>query len=79
MLNPILAFIGDVLQNSKLWGSGELSDMLRHNWYLGLTSFGGPAVHFQIVRTHLGQLSTRIPSTNTQTVPSIICREAQMD
>ncbi|KJX93032.1 chromate ion transporter like protein [Zymoseptoria brevis] len=25
-----------------------LLDMLAHNWYLGLTSFGGPTVHFQI-------------------------------
>lgn len=24
-------------------------DMLQRNWHLGLTSFGGPAVHFQIV------------------------------
>jgi chromate transport protein ChrA len=23
-------------------------DMLAHNWHLGLTSFGGPAVHFQL-------------------------------
>jgi hypothetical protein len=23
-------------------------DMLAHNWHLGLTSFGGPPVHFQI-------------------------------
>lgn len=26
-----------------------LGEMLRSSWYLGLTSFGGPAVHFQIV------------------------------
>ena len=25
-------------------------DMLAHNWYLGLTCFGGPTVHFQIFR-----------------------------
>ena len=24
-------------------------EMLIRNWYLGFTSFGGPAVHFQIV------------------------------
>src|SRR5947208_147101 len=24
-------------------------EMLRYNWYLGFTCFGGPAVHFQIV------------------------------
>lgn len=28
----------------------DLLDMLKHNWHLGITSFGGPAVHFQIVR-----------------------------
>ena len=30
--------------------SFSVLDMLIHNWYLGLTSFGGPAVHFQIFR-----------------------------
>ena len=34
---------------SKL--TGPIEDMLLHNWYLGLTSFGGPAVHFQIAST----------------------------
>lgn len=28
----------------KLW------DTLEKNWYLGFTSFGGPPVHFKIVR-----------------------------
>lgn len=28
----------------------SLRDAIIHNWYLGWTSFGGPAVHFQIVR-----------------------------
>lgn len=28
----------------------SLADAVIHNWYLGWTSFGGPAVHFQIVR-----------------------------
>ena len=27
----------------------SLREMIYRNWYLGLTSFGGPAVHFQIV------------------------------
>lgn len=26
-----------------------VKEMLIHNWYLGFTAFGGPAVHFQIV------------------------------
>merc|ERR1711939_313452 len=29
-------------------GEGSLLEMLKTNWYLGMTSFGGPAVHFQI-------------------------------
>lgn len=39
---------------SALLPSGDVTsqvpilDMLAHNWYLGFTSFGGPAVHFQI-------------------------------
>lgn len=41
----------DIVARSMPAGLGDLSDMLAHNWYLGLTSFGGPAVHFQIVRT----------------------------
>lgn len=27
---------------------GRLSEVVRHTWYLGFTSFGGPPVHFQI-------------------------------
>jgi hypothetical protein len=33
---------------SKL--SAPLWEMIEQEWYLGFTSFGGPAVHFQIVR-----------------------------
>ncbi|CEL07110.1 Putative Chromate ion transporter (Eurofung) [Aspergillus calidoustus] len=28
---------------------GRLSEVVRHTWYLGFTSFGGPPVHFQIL------------------------------
>jgi hypothetical protein len=28
----------------RLWNT------IRHTWYLGFTSFGGPPVHFKIVR-----------------------------
>lgn len=31
--------------------SNSILEMIRYNWYLGFTSFGGPAVHFQIVST----------------------------
>jgi hypothetical protein len=27
---------------------GRLGEVVRHTWYLGFTSFGGPPVHFQI-------------------------------
>ncbi|KFY97239.1 hypothetical protein V498_02170 [Pseudogymnoascus sp. VKM F-4517 (FW-2822)] len=30
--------------------AGPVREMLRRNWYLGFTCFGGPAVHFQIFR-----------------------------
>lgn len=30
---------------------GRLSETIRHTWYLGFTSFGGPPVHFQIFHT----------------------------
>ncbi len=39
--------------SSKL--GGPLREMLQTNWHLGLTSFGGPAVHFQIVRRSPGE------------------------
>lgn len=35
------------LVSSNLQGS-PLADAIIHNWHLGFTSFGGPAVHFQI-------------------------------
>lgn len=28
----------------------QISDAFIANWYLGFTAFGGPPVHFQIVR-----------------------------
>jgi hypothetical protein len=30
---------------------GRLIEVVRHTWYLGFTSFGGPPVHFQIFHT----------------------------
>ena len=49
MLRSMLSLVGDVLAGSKPWSPRGLGDMLKRNWYLGFTSFGGPAVHFQIV------------------------------
>jgi len=54
------SFVGPFLQ--KLAGSHtadqsklvhRIQEMLRYNWFLGFTSFGGPAVHFQIVSINL--------------------------
>jgi hypothetical protein len=35
---------------SEAWDT--LKQVLRKNWHLGLTAFGGPPVHFQIVRNY---------------------------
>ena len=53
MLESILSSIDETFARSKPWISGGFAQMLRRNWHLGLTSFGGPNVHFQIVRTAL--------------------------
>ena len=37
----------DCLRPSKLFL--QFRNTLRHCWYLGFTSFGGPPVHFKIV------------------------------
>ena len=50
MLSSTLSSLVDFFSSNKPWTSSPLGDMLRQNWYPGLTSFGGPAVHFQIVR-----------------------------
>lgn len=55
-MTPLLAQIRLWMKNGRnmLLPSGDaisdiaLLDMLAHNWPLGFTSFGGPAVHFQI-------------------------------
>lgn len=52
MLSSITSSLREALARSKPLNIGGLGEMLRHNWYLGFTAFGGPAVHFQIVSTH---------------------------
>lgn len=52
MLSSIASSLREALARSKPFNIGGLGEMLRHNWYLGFTAFGGPAVHFQIVCTH---------------------------
>lgn len=54
MLYPVLSLVGEAWRSLKVSNMSGLGDMLKHNWYLGLTSFGGPAVHFQIVYNLLG-------------------------
>lgn len=49
MLSSLFSFMRDAIARSKPPRSGSLGEMLHRNWYLGFTSFGGPAVHFQIV------------------------------
>ena len=48
-LSPVWDLLKDAVARAKPPRSGGLGEMLYKNWYLGLTSFGGPAVHFQIV------------------------------
>ena len=50
MSSALWAKLNQVIADAKPPRPGGLGDMLRWNWHLGLTSFGGPAVHFQIVR-----------------------------
>jgi hypothetical protein len=52
MLSSISSVLVDPMRNSKwrTFNSEGWREMVRRCWYLGLTSFGGPAVHFQIVR-----------------------------
>jgi chromate transport protein ChrA len=56
MTHPSLTRLFAAIKSSRnaLLPSGDaisevaVIDMLVHNWHLGLTSFGGPAVHFQL-------------------------------
>lgn len=52
MLSSIVAALSKAVNTEKRWLSNPNGwrDMFHRCWYLGLTSFGGPAVHFQIVR-----------------------------
>lgn len=41
-------------------GTGEkLWDVVRQSWALGFTAFGGPPVHFKIVRNEPGMMVPR--------------------
>ena len=62
MFSSIQSLIADIVAGSKPWGPRGLGDMLKRNWYLGLTSFGGPAVHFQIVCINIEQDRKTDPS-----------------
>lgn len=52
MLSSITSSLREAFARSKPLKIGGLGEMLRQNWYLGFTAFGGPAVHFQIVSSH---------------------------
>lgn len=53
MSPSIFSSLREAFARSKQANLGRFGDMLKHNWYLGFTAFGGPAVHFQIVCTLL--------------------------
>ncbi|KAL8868763.1 MAG: hypothetical protein Q9174_004768 [Haloplaca sp. 1 TL-2023] len=48
MISSRFPSLGGLFDGSGSRTTKALGDMLEKNWYLGLTSFGGPAVHFQI-------------------------------
>jgi len=47
-LQAFAGHMAEKLQLHKLWISQR--DTLKENYHLGITCFGGPNVHFQIVR-----------------------------
>jgi len=47
-LQSLAHHLAEKLQLQKLWINQR--DILKETYYLGLTCFGGPNVHFQIVR-----------------------------
>ena len=52
--NSFLSFLREkVIEWIPKARKGGFKEMLMHNWYQGFTAFGGPAVHFQIVRRFL--------------------------
>lgn len=50
VLSELEAFLSQGRQAWRNLRKTAVIDMLAYNWHLGLTSFGGPAVHFQIFR-----------------------------
>ncbi|KAI9684641.1 MAG: hypothetical protein M1829_000014 [Trizodia sp. TS-e1964] len=51
MLSSIFSGLADSLLGRQVGATKKMNpfvEMLLHNWYLGFTAFGGPAVHFQI-------------------------------
>lgn len=58
-------------------------NVLSVNWLLGFTAFGGPPVHFKIVRTLSAATSAGFESAQlirpSPPVPRQVCGQAQMD
>lgn len=54
-VEPLLRRLADHFDVELSKFSNPIADMIAHNWYLGLTCFGGPGVHFQIVGTAQGE------------------------
>jgi hypothetical protein len=67
MLSSILSAAHNAVKDRKWLQTSNPNgwqDMLRRNWHLGVTSFGGPAVHFQIVRFALESYRLRKSKLN---------------
>jgi len=59
----------------------KLREMLARSWYLGFTCFGGPPVHFQIVRLPYPAASRTITLTHVPPVDPVsqaLCGKAGM-
>lgn len=73
---PVLQKVAYHLNMDPTKIAGPLREMVFRNWYLGFTSFGGPAVHFQIAS--IAFVSDGLQA-DRNIVPSTICREVRMD
>ena len=79
MISSRFPSLGSLFDGSGSRTTKTLGNMLERNWYLGLTSFGGPAVHFQIVREAKVDPCTIATVANSEIVSPHVCREIQMD
>jgi len=54
----MLGVLSSAISTFRRWASSiqvesfDIMEVVSVNWHLGFTAFGGPPVHFQIVRNH---------------------------